>query len=56
MEFHSSNHTNSLVPFYAKGAAAHLSIKHADQVDPVRGKYLDNTGIGQVLLEVLGPR
>lgn len=56
MEFHSTNHTNSLVPLYAKGAAAHLLIKEADLVDPVRGKYLDNTEIGQVLLETLGPR
>jgi alkaline phosphatase len=43
MEWHSSDHTNSLVPFYAKGDGARLFKRFADQYDPVHGFYLDNT-------------
>lgn len=45
MEWHSGNHTNSLVPFYAKGAGSELFQKYADELDPVRGNYLDNIEI-----------
>lgn len=51
--FYSTNHTNSLVPIFAKGAAARLLRRYADEVDPVRGRYLDNTEIGKVLLAAL---
>ncbi|MBN2829946.1 MAG: alkaline phosphatase [Candidatus Cloacimonetes bacterium] len=47
--FNSGDHTNSLVPFYAKGADAKLFKKEADEKDPVRGKYLDNAEMGKVL-------
>ena len=45
MAWNSGNHTNQLIPFFAKGAGAEIFKKLADQVDPVRGKYLDNTEI-----------
>jgi alkaline phosphatase len=54
MEWHSYSHTNSLIPFYAKGDAARLFTGYADEEDPVRGRYIDNTEIGFVILEVLG--
>lgn len=51
-EFHSTHHTNSLVPFYAQGAGSSLLLAKADQQDPVRGKYLDNTEIAKTLFEI----
>jgi alkaline phosphatase len=54
MEWHSTNHTNSLIPFFAKGAAARLFRWAAVGDDPVRGAYLDNTAIGTLCFEILG--
>lgn len=48
-EWHSGSHTNTLVPFYAKGAGSEALKARADQVDPVRGPYLDNTEIAQTI-------
>ena len=53
MEWHSEHHTNSLVPFYAKGAGSRLFLHFADQNDPVRGKYLDNTEIAAAIFSLL---
>lgn len=47
--FNSIKHTNALVPVYAKGAGAQLLAGYADQWDPVRGRYLDNTAIFPVM-------
>lgn len=52
MEWHSPTHTNSLVPLYAKGRGIELLKERADESDPVRGRYLDNTEIAKVLFEV----
>jgi alkaline phosphatase len=55
MEWHSGSHTNALIPFFAQGVAAHL-FEHQDiQDDPVRGDYIDNTAIFNVVLEVINP-
>jgi alkaline phosphatase len=43
MEWHSRNHTNSLVPFFAKGPGAEKF------TDPVRGPYIDNTDIANTI-------
>lgn len=53
MEWHDGGHTNSLIPLYAKGAGSHLFEKYADEIDPVRGRYLDNAEVGKVLFEVM---
>ncbi len=50
VEWHSSGHTNSLVPFYAKGAGSSLFNIRAKKFDIIRGKYLDNSDIGKVIL------
>jgi alkaline phosphatase len=47
--FNSKKHTNALVPVYAKGAGARLLAGYADQSDPVRGRYLDNTEVFRVM-------
>jgi alkaline phosphatase len=54
MEWHSGNHTNSLIPIFAKGDAARLLVSFADQIDPVRGRYVDNTEMARVVLQALG--
>ena len=50
MEWHTHGHSNSLIPFYAKGFGCEKFNKRAKGEDPVRGKYIDNADIGQVLL------
>jgi alkaline phosphatase len=45
MTWNSTNHTNQLVPFFAKGAGAELLTNYANGSDPVKGAYLDNTEI-----------
>ncbi len=46
MKWNSNNHTNSLVPFFAKGAGSELFYLFADETDMIRGKYINNTEIG----------
>jgi len=56
MVWHSSSHTNSLIPISAKGDAARLLREHADEFDPVRGPYVDNTELGQILHRAIEPQ
>jgi alkaline phosphatase len=54
MAWNSGTHTNSLVPLYAKGAAA---AGFADRVvgrDPHFGPYVDNTDVAKLLFRALG--
>ncbi len=53
MRWNSSSHTNSLVPFFAKGDAAGLFKRYADENDPVRGKYIDNTDIAKTIFHIM---
>jgi alkaline phosphatase len=53
MEWHKTNHTNSLVPFFAKGDDARWFRDYATLTDPVRGLYLDNTSIAKVIFNLL---
>ena len=52
-EWHSGSHTNSLVPFYAKGRGARLFKKATAGDDPVRGTYVDNTSVANVIFQLL---
>lgn len=45
--WHSTSHSNHLVPFFAKGQGSELFVESADKNDPVRGAYIDNIDIGQ---------
>lgn len=56
MEWHHDYHTNSLVPLYAKGYGSERFAALADETDPVRGLYLDNTEIGILMIELLKER
>ena len=50
LQWNSGDHTNSLVPLFAKGPGASGLRAAAKGIDPVRGAYLDNTDIAKVLL------
>jgi alkaline phosphatase len=50
--WHTKGHTNALLPLFAKGAGSDRLVDTAGRIDPVRGKYLDNTDIGKTLLEL----
>ncbi len=50
MEFHSHSHTNSLIPFYAKGQGSQMFNYEVDGLDPVFGKFIDNSDVGKVLI------
>jgi alkaline phosphatase len=52
MEWHTHGHSNSLIPFYAKGFGSEKFHQRIKGTDPVRGKYIDNADIGQVLLSL----
>ncbi|MGE5603666.1 MAG: alkaline phosphatase, partial [Nitrososphaerales archaeon] len=49
MEWHSPNHTNSLMILSAKGDAARAFKGHVYGYDPVYGRYVDNTNIEDVV-------
>ncbi len=53
MQFNSGDHTNSLIPIFAKGEGASQLRAAARGVDPVRGKYLDNTAIAETIFSVM---
>ncbi|MGC5617435.1 alkaline phosphatase [Georgenia sp. Z1491] len=52
-EWHRLAHSNHLVPFFAIGAGSEAFHARATGEDPVRGSYLDNADIGQVMLDEL---
>lgn len=54
MQFNSPNHTNSLIRMYAKGDIGRLFRGLVIGIDPVRGKYVDNTSIAKVIFQALG--
>jgi alkaline phosphatase len=56
MEWHHEYHTNSLIPLFAKGYGSDRFAALADEMDPVRGFYLDNTEIGLLMIELLKER
>ncbi len=55
MQWNSSEHTNSLMVLSAKGDAARMFARYADQYDPVRGRYLDNTELAELVFWAMDP-
>lgn len=53
LSWNHTNHTNQLIPVYAKGAGADALAALATGNDPVRGAYLDNTDLANLLLQDL---
>jgi len=56
MTWNFADHTNQLIPFFAKGDDGRWFTKAADHSDPVWGAYIDNTDIGKVILQLLQGR
>lgn len=52
-KFYSKDHSNSLVPFYAKGAGSEIFNLYTDEFDPVRGKFITNSEIAQACFILL---
>ncbi len=52
MEWHSDEHTNSLIPFYAQGAWAQLYALRTRHYDRVHGRYIDNTDLPKLILSI----
>lgn len=50
MRWLSDEHTNQLVPFFVKGAGASQVLRLANQRDPYRGAYLDNTEFARLVM------
>lgn len=51
--WNTGGHTNSLIPLYANGAGANLFTLYATGTDVVRGRYVDNTAVFQIMDAVL---
>ncbi|MDC7218901.1 MAG: alkaline phosphatase [Spirochaetales bacterium] len=51
--FNSKNHTNQLVPLFARGVGAEGFNDYVVGRDKVRGAYIDNTAVGQYLSSFL---
>ncbi len=56
LKYQSKGHSNSLVPVYAKGAGSERFASKVVGKDPVRGPYVDNVGVSEVLAEAMGGR
>lgn len=54
MRFNSDGHSNQLVPFYAKGMGNGIFSLFADEHDPVRGYYLNNSELAQAVFILWG--
>jgi alkaline phosphatase len=53
MQFNSGNHTNSLVPLFARGAGATVLETAAEKTDAKYGAYLDSTEIARTIFSVM---
>jgi alkaline phosphatase len=56
MRWNSTDHTNSLVFFFAKGQGSKLFEQKAKNRDAVYGRYIDNTDIAEVIFALLQRR
>jgi alkaline phosphatase len=52
MEWHSDEHTNRLIPFYAQGAWAQLYVLCARHCDSIHGRYIDNTDMPKLIFSI----
>jgi alkaline phosphatase len=47
--YYTTGHSNSLLPIFAKGSSSGWLDVFADEVDPRRGRYIDNTEIARLI-------
>jgi len=53
IKWNTTEHTNSLVFFFAKGQGSNLFAEQTKDKDPVYGSYIDNTDIAKVIFALL---
>jgi len=53
VSWNSHEHSNALIPLYAQGEAARYLENYARTSDPVRGAYVDNTNIADLIFSVM---
>lgn len=49
MWYYGTNHSNQLIPFFAKGEGSQYFSQFSTRNDPVRGAYIDNTDVARVV-------
>lgn len=54
VSWRSDEHTNALVPFYAKGVGCDQLVEAVRGTDPVWGPYINNTDLGRLLVDLAG--
>lgn len=54
LEWYSGDHTNALVPVYARGKGSEIYRSFADEYDPVRGPFIQNTEIPKAVFLLWG--
>jgi alkaline phosphatase len=54
MEFHTTGHTNQLVPVFAKGAGTEKLRDYIHGTDERHGEFADNTDISKVIRTAWG--
>ncbi len=52
LAFYAVDHSNQLVPLFAKGVGAEVLGMYADEWDYVHGKYLNNSEVGQCMFQL----
>ncbi|MCO5251370.1 MAG: alkaline phosphatase [Candidatus Kapabacteria bacterium] len=53
LRYNHTNHTNILIPFYAKGAGSDMYNRLANNSDMIRGRYIDLTDIPNAIFMLL---
>ncbi len=53
MKWNSMKHTNVLIPLYAKGVGSDLFDDYADEIDSLRGYFIQNSEIGQIMYRTI---
>jgi hypothetical protein len=56
VKYWSGNHTASLVPLFARGAGASSLAARVVGMDPVEGRYVDNTAVFDVMFRAMRTR
>ena len=51
--WNSATHTNTLIPLYARGAEADRFTQAVAGIDPMRGPFIDNTRVHEVMVAML---
>ncbi|MBN1630552.1 MAG: alkaline phosphatase [Thermoleophilia bacterium] len=53
VSWNSHEHSNALIPLYAKGGGAQFLKDYVSTSDPVRGAYVDNTNIAHLIFSIM---